>query len=58
MKELEQFKREATNILESAKFPIHKWEYNLPELESEDVVNPSKIHGHTWQKTQDILKLD
>jgi predicted transcriptional regulator len=47
MKELEQFKREATNILESAKFPIHKLEYNLPELESEDVVNPSKIHGHT-----------
>ena len=56
--ELEKFKREATDILETAKFPIHKWESNLPELESEDAVNPSKILGHTWEKKQDTLEIN
>ena len=47
VEELENFKREASDILESAKFPIHKWKSNVLQLESEDMVNPSKILGHT-----------
>ena len=43
--ELEKFKVEATEILESAKLPIHKWESNVESLESEDMPNPSKILG-------------
>ena len=53
VEELENFKREASYILESAKFPIHKWKCNVLQLESEDIVNPSKILGHTWEKKQD-----
>ena len=36
VEELEKFKREATSILESAKFPVHKWESDIEYLESED----------------------
>ena len=43
--ELENFKRETTSILESAKFPVHKWESNAKSLEDEDSKNPSKILG-------------
>ena len=39
--DLEDFKREATEILEDAKFPVHKWESNVEELDNES--NPSKI---------------
>ena len=42
--ELEDFKREATAILEDARFPVHKWESNVEELDNES--NPSKILGH------------
>ena len=42
--ELEDFKREAITILEDAKFPVHKWESNIEELDNES--NPSKILGH------------
>ena len=56
--ELEKFKREASDILENAKFPIHKWESDLLELESEDATNPSKILGHPWEKTQDTLEVN
>ena len=57
IEELHNFKREASDILESAKFPIHKWESDVQELESEEMVNPSKILGHTWEKEQDTLEV-
>ncbi|CAB3985963.1 Hypothetical predicted protein [Paramuricea clavata] len=44
--DLEDFKREATEILEDAKFPVHKWESNVEELDNES--NPSKILGYKW----------
>ena len=53
----EQFKEEATVILESAKFPVHKWESNVKSLESESMPNPSKILGHTWHKDEDTEEL-
>ena len=58
VKELEKFKREGSDILENAKFPIHKWESDLLELESEDAVNPSKILAHPWENTRKILEVN
>ena len=55
--ELKQFEKEATEILEKARFPVHKWESNLPELESDDMDNPGKILGHNWGKRKDTLEL-
>lgn len=52
---LEKFKKEATEILENAKFPVHKWESNVNALESENMQNPGKILGHTWDKREDTL---
>jgi len=54
---LVRFKEEATVILESAKFPVHKCESNVKSLESESMPNPSKIFGHTWHKDEDTLEL-
>ena len=54
---LAQFKEEATVMLESAKFPVHKWESNVKSLESESMPNPSKILGHTWHKDEDTVEL-
>ena len=42
---VEKFKREAASILESTKFPVHKWESDVKCQESEDSTNPSKILG-------------
>ena len=56
MEELEKFKREAASILESAKFPVHKWESNVDFLECEDSTNPSKILGTIWDKRDDMLE--
>ena len=53
--ELEKFKLEATEILESAKLPIHKWESSVEALDSEDMPNPSKILGLTWDKKEDEM---
>jgi hypothetical protein len=53
--DLEDFKREATEILEDAKFPVHKWESNFEELDNES--NPSKILGHIWNKKEDTLEI-
>ena len=53
--ELEKFKSEATEILESAKLPIHKWESNVEALDSQDMPNPSKILGLAWDKKEDEL---
>ena len=57
MEDLEKFKTEATKILESGKFPVHKWESNVPSLESPNMPNPGKILGHVSHKTEDILKV-
>lgn len=55
--ELKKFKIEATSILESARFPVHKWESDVETLESEDSTNPSKILGITWDKRDDTLEV-
>ena len=55
--ELKKSKIEATSILESARFPIHKWESDVETLESEDSTNPSKILGITWDKKDDTLEV-
>ena len=54
--ELMRFKEESTAILESARFPVHKWESNVKFLESEGMPNPSKILGHAWNKDNDTLE--
>ena len=53
--ELEEFKREATEILENAKFPVHKWESNAKELDHEP--SPTKILGHKWDKREDTIEI-
>ena len=55
--ELKKFKIEATSILESARFPVLKWESDVETLESEDSTNPSKILGKTWDKRDDTLEV-
>ena len=55
--ELGKVKREATSILESAKFPVHKWKSDVECLESEDSKNPSKILGTVWHKKDDMLEV-
>ena len=57
VEKLMRFKEESTAILESARFPVHKWESNVKFLESEGMPNPSKILGHVWNKDDDTLKL-
>ena len=52
---LKKFKEEATQILGNAKFPVHKWELNVTDLESENMPNPGKILGHIWDKREDTL---
>ena len=42
VEDLEKFKREATSILESVKFPVHKWQSDVEHLESKDSTNPSQ----------------
>ena len=55
--QLERFKLEATDILEEGKFPVHKWESNIKELESEGMQNPSKVLGHIWDKENDTFEV-
>jgi len=55
VEELKEFKQEATEILEGARFPVHKWESNIPELDSED--NPSRLLGLVWDKREDMLEI-
>ena len=55
VEELKGFKWEATKILESARFPVYKWESYVPELDSED--NPSKLLGLVWDKREDTLEI-
>ena len=51
VEELEKFKREATSILESVKFHVHKWESDVEDLESKDSTNPSQ-RQHKPPETQ------
>ena len=55
VEELKEFKQEATDIVESGRFPVHKWKSNIPELDSED--NPSKLLGLAWDKREDALEI-
>ena len=55
--ELKKFKIEATSILESERFPVHKWESDVETLESEDSTDPSKILRITWDKRDDTLEV-
>ena len=57
IEEIRKFKSETTEIQESAKFSVHKWESNTLELESENTPNPGKILRHSWNKREDTLKL-
>ena len=57
IEEIKKFKSEATKILKSAKFLDHKWESNILELESENMPNPGKLLGHSWDKREDTLEL-
>ena len=50
---LQKFKIQLTAILADARFPVHKWESNLLELESEKMKNPSAILGLCWDKQED-----
>ena len=50
---LQKFKIQSTAILTDTKFPVHKWESNLPEFESEKMKNPSAILGLCWGKQED-----
>ena len=54
--QLVKSEKESTEILENATFPVHKWELNVGSLESENMPNPSKILGHTWNKEEDTLE--
>ncbi|PFX20055.1 hypothetical protein AWC38_SpisGene15508 [Stylophora pistillata] len=55
--ELEKFKREATSLLESGKFPVHKWESDVERLKGEDSTNYGKILGTVWDKREDVLEV-
>ena len=55
---LQKFKQQSTAILQDARFPVHKWESNLAELESGEMKNPSGILGLNWDKREDVLEID
>ncbi len=57
VEELDEFKCEATTIMEEGKFPVHKWESNIQSLESTEMPNPGKILGLTWHKRDDVLEI-
>ncbi len=57
VEELDEFKYEATTIMEEGKFPVHKWESNIQSLESTEMPNPRKILGLTWHKRDDVLEI-
>ena len=55
IEELRKFKHEAKNILEDAKFPVHKCESNVEELDKE--ANPAKLFGQIWDKREDTNEI-
>ena len=54
---LEKYKEQSCDILESAKFPVHKWESNVESLESDEVMKPTSFLGHRWDKRVDTLEI-
>ena len=57
VEDLVKFKEESSTILESGKFPVHKWESNVAALESEGMPNPTKFMGHKWDKHEETLEV-
>ncbi len=57
VEELDEFKYEATTIMEEGKFLVHKWESNIQSLESMEMPNPGKILGLTWHKRDDVMEI-
>ena len=55
IRELRRFKEEAIEILQNAKFPVHKWESNVQQLDKEP--NQSKILCLMWDKRKDTLEI-
>ena len=55
IRELSRFKEEAIEILQNAKFPVHKWESDVQQLDKEP--NQSKILGLMWDKRKDTLEI-
>ena len=57
VEDLVKFKEESSTILESGKFPVHKWESNVAALENEGMPNPTKFMGHKWEKHEETLEV-
>ena len=55
VRELSRFKEEAIEILENVKFPVHKRESDIQELDREP--NQSKILGLMWDKRKDTFEM-
>ena len=55
VRKLSRFKEQAIEILENAKFPVHKGESDVQQLDEEP--NPSKILGLMWDKREDTLEI-
>ena len=55
IRELSRFREEVTEILESTKFPVQKWESNIQQWDKEP--NPSKILCLMWDKREDTLEI-
>ena len=55
IRELSRFKEEAIEILQNAKFPVHKWESDVQQPDKEP--NQSKILGLMWDKRKDTLEI-
>lgn len=53
---MDRFKSEATQILEKARFAVHKGESNLRELESNGMSSRGKILGLSCDKQNDTLE--
>ncbi|KAK3731629.1 hypothetical protein QZH41_015885, partial [Actinostola sp. cb2023] len=51
-----QFKREATEIMESGGFRLHKWHSNVPEAEENDLGEHAN-QGVPWNKSKDELTI-
>ena len=54
---LEKYKEQSCDILESSKFPVHKWESNVKSLESDEVPNPTSFLGHLRDKQVDTPEI-
>ena len=55
--QLDKLKIEATDILERGKFPVHKWEFDIKELEGDGMQNRSKILGYKWDKENGSIEI-